>query len=142
MHLWNEHLHQWIYGRNISIYGYMEGKFLHIDAQQIRNIQINGLMNGTLWHTDIGRNHWNICMCNKKWHSKIWFLGWNIRIYIYIVSLLEYRFINYRHKIHENNPLLCVFLYSDLFQIDYLDWFPLYSNGLDNICQKEMIKSV
>ncbi len=137
-----EHINLWIYGRNIRIYGYMEGKFVHTNAHQIRNIQINGLMDGTLWRTDIGRTHWNICMCNKKWHSKIWFKD-GIFEYTYIwFHFLECRFISYRHQIHGYNLLLCVFPYSEFCQIDYLDWFPLYSNVLDIICQKEMIQSV
>ena len=48
MDLWNGHLNLWINGRNILIYGYIEGKFVHTNAHQIRNIQINGLMYGTL----------------------------------------------------------------------------------------------
>ena len=48
MDLWNGHLHQWIYGQNILIYVYMEGKYLRTNAHQIRNIQINGLMYGKL----------------------------------------------------------------------------------------------
>ena len=48
MDLWKGHLYLWMYGRNIRIYGYMEGKFVHTNAHQIRNIKINGLMDGTL----------------------------------------------------------------------------------------------
>ena len=39
--------------------------------------------------------------------------------YIYLVS--ELRILSYRHQIDEYNLLLCVFPYSELRQIDYLD---------------------
>ena len=38
MDIWNGHLCLWIYGQNISIYGYMEGKFVHTNAHQIKNM--------------------------------------------------------------------------------------------------------
>ncbi|EER32392.1 predicted protein [Candida tropicalis MYA-3404] len=41
----------------------------------------------------------------------------NIHIYLF----LECRFISYRHQIDEYNLSLCVFPYSELCQIEYLD---------------------
>ena len=97
------------------------------------------------------------CAPNQE-HTNQWFNGWNIVTHRYMaqslehinvqqkvtfknmVSLSECRFISYRHQIDDYNLMLCVFPYSDLCQIDYLDWFPLYSDILDKICQKEIVQ--
>ena len=89
------------------------------------------------------------CAPNQE-HTNQWFNGWNIvthrymaqslehiavqqkvtfknmvskmeyfNKYIYLVS--ELRILSYRHQIDEYNLLLCVFPYSELCQIEYLD---------------------
>ena len=119
-----------------------------INVTFLQNIQIFYKV-GTLKSMDIWTEHFYIriyggkictyrCAPNQE-HTNQWFNGWNIVTHRYMaqslehinvqqkvtfknmVSLSECRFISYRHQIDDYNLMLCVFPYSELCQIDYLD---------------------
>ena len=110
MDIWTEHSNICIYGGKICTYKCAPNQEHTNQWFNGWNIVTHRYMAQSLEHINVQQK-----VTFKNMVSKMEYFN----KYIYLVS--ELRILSYRHQIDEYNLLLCVFPYSELRQIDYLD---------------------